>query len=66
MTRVTVDLSADDYSLLEDMARRESKTKAELLRNGARLFDLVTSTLRDGGRLELTTRDGEMARVVLI
>lgn len=62
--RVTVNFSEGAYRTLDELARKQGRTKAEVLRNAIALERWVHEVREDGGRLLVERADGSLREVI--
>jgi predicted transcriptional regulator len=63
MSRFNVDFSDEAAAVLEELARRQNTTKAEVLRRAINLEKWFADTTADGGKV-LVEKDGQTREIV--
>jgi len=64
MARFNVDFSEDAIAVLEDLARRNGTTKAEILRRAVNLEKWFTDTVTSGAKVIVEAQDGTQREVL--
>ncbi len=62
-TRITLDLSDDAYSLLENLA--QGTTKADVLRRAIALFEIANDARRAGNRMAIVDAGGKVVTTIV-
>jgi len=63
MARFNVDFSDEAVAVLDELARRQKTTKAEVLRRAINLEKWFADTVADGGKL-IVEKDGRQREIV--
>jgi hypothetical protein len=64
MPRFNVDFNNEANEILEDLAKEQGATKAEILRRAIALEKWFADTRRKGGKVLVETEDGKVLEVV--
>lgn len=62
--RFNVEFSAEINGILDDLARRQSCTKADVIRRSIALLKWYEETMRDGNRIVIERKDGTLAELL--
>ena len=64
MSRFNIDFSDEAVAVIEELARRNGSSKAEIVRRAVNLEKWFTDTLADGAKVIVEAQDGSQREVL--
>lgn len=62
--KTSFNLSAEDFQLLEELAKDKKVTKADIVRQAISNYKFINDTVKDGGNLIIEDKSHRMSKVI--